>query len=56
MRCASCDNLLTDRETVRRIASTLEFLDLCDECYAPIKQDVPTIDRLEHELIDEMER
>jgi len=56
MRCRSCDCALTDRESVRRVASTLEFLDLCNSCYEPIKEDVPTVERLEQELIEESEQ
>jgi len=42
MRCRSCDNALTVRESKRRVASTGEFLDLCESCYVSIKTEVKT--------------
>ena len=47
MRCLSCNEVLTDREATRRVLSTGEFLDLCDRCYEPIKEDVKTNERIE---------
>jgi len=45
MRCTSCNKNLNDSESTRRVASTGEFLDMCNKCYADIAQDVPTISR-----------
>ena len=50
MKCRSCDEILTNREATRRVASSGEFLDLCDRCYLPIKDDVPTRERVETDL------
>lgn len=56
MRCISCNCNLNDSESTRRIASTLEFLDMCNTCYSDIAQDVPTISRADlnpFELMDD---
>ena len=55
MRCLSCNDVLSDREATRRIKSTGEFLDFCDTCYSSIKEEVPTVERvdLEASFIDE---
>lgn len=45
MRCLSCNCNLNDAESTRRVASTMEFLDLCNTCYRDIEYDVPTISR-----------
>lgn len=55
MKCQSCDCFLSDREATRRVASTGEFLDLCNECYLPIKEDVPTVERFETEVENDSE-
>ena len=39
MKCLSCDCILTDREAVRKYKSG-EFLDLCDDCLEPIKDQI----------------
>lgn len=44
MRCEACDNALSDREATRKSKKTGDFLELCDHCYEPIKQDVPTVE------------
>ena len=47
MRCACCDCLLSDFEATRRHALTKDFVDLCGECIASIRQDTEfdTLDR-----------
>lgn len=45
MRCSACDKKLTDYEATRKSAESLEYLDLCNECYSYIAEDVPAIDR-----------
>jgi len=52
MRCRACDDLLSNREATRRTKSTGEFLDLCDRCYEFVKGDIPTVERLDNELVD----
>jgi hypothetical protein len=56
MRCRACDALLTDYEATRKSAETLDFIDLCNNCYQYIAEDVPIIDRADlRELADEEE-
>ena len=45
MRCLSCNTLLTDFEATRKSAETEEFLDLCNECYLHVKDDIKAIER-----------
>jgi hypothetical protein len=47
MRCLSCNCKLSDKESTRRHVSTGEFLDMCNRCYAPISDVVPTYDRFD---------
>lgn len=42
MKCRACDVILTPRESVRRVKSSNEYLDLCDHCYNTIAEDVVT--------------
>lgn len=43
MHCVACDAMLTDLETSRRSVITGEYIDLCDDCYFEIEDDVPTV-------------
>ena len=36
MKCASCDNMLSDREASRKGIFSGEYLDLCDRCISTI--------------------
>lgn len=45
MRCISCNTLLNDFESTRKIESTGEYLDMCNRCYSDIEVDVPTVGR-----------
>lgn len=42
MRCKACDVRLTNRESTRRSVHSGDYLDLCNQCYRPIQQEVPT--------------
>lgn len=44
MRCLSCDEALTDSESVRKSSNTGEFLDLCNACFSTISEDIATYD------------
>tara|TARA_R110000824_G_C15025110_1_gene658767 strand:+ start:551 stop:766 length:216 start_codon:yes stop_codon:yes gene_type:complete len=56
MRCRACDALLTDYEATRKSAESLDFIDLCNNCYRYIAKDVVVIERLDlKELSDEEE-
>lgn len=37
MKCLSCDEILSDREAVRKYPNG-EYLDLCDLCYNEIRE------------------
>jgi hypothetical protein len=41
MRCLSCNNALSNRESVRKSIATGEMIDLCDNCFSYISDDVP---------------
>jgi len=45
MRCKACNTQLTDFEATRRGAESNEFIDLCNECYNSIKDDVDVLER-----------
>jgi hypothetical protein len=51
MRCRACDTLLTDFESTRKNAETLEFIDMCNRCFSHVEID--TIDRAD--LRDDIE-
>jgi len=43
-RCKACDVLLTDFEATRKTLQG-EYLDLCEACFMPIREEIVTIDR-----------
>lgn len=45
MRCYCCDRALSDFESTRKSATTGEFLDMCNKCYATIKDDLLSEER-----------
>lgn len=45
MRCLSCNRALTDFEATRKSATSGEFIDLCNNCYADIQYDIDVIER-----------
>jgi hypothetical protein len=45
MRCVCCNKALNDYEATRRSAVTNEFLDLCNECFKAVGDEIKTIDR-----------
>lgn len=44
MRCLACNKELTEFESTRKSAQTGEFIDLCNDCYRPIKDDIRSIE------------
>jgi len=42
MKCLACDKILNDREASRKSISTGEHLDLCDWCFEPVRDDIPS--------------
>jgi hypothetical protein len=57
MRCVCCNSLLSDFEATRRCASTGDFLDMCNECFHTVQEDIDVYERydLRHESDIEME-
>ena len=57
MRCYCCNSLLSDFEATRRSATTGDFLDMCNDCYYTVKDDVDVYERsdLRHESDIEIE-
>jgi len=57
MRCYCCNKALSDFESTRRSALTGEFLDMCNDCFYTIKDDVDVVERndLRHESDNEGE-
>ena len=51
MRCLSCNRILSDREATRKYQSSGTFLDLCDQCYEPIKEEVKVTEK-EQEFVE----
>jgi len=45
MRCQACDKLLSEFESTRKSIAYEDYLDLCNECYSYIKDDVKAIER-----------
>lgn len=45
MRCYSCNCALNDFESTRKSALTGEFIDLCNECYKDVEQEIPCVER-----------
>ena len=48
MRCVACNTELTDYESTRRSSRSGEFLDLCNDCYKSINDDVEVVDNPEN--------
>lgn len=46
MRCKACDALLKDHEMSRVGLFSGEFIDLCDNCYSTIADDILTEEEL----------
>ena len=40
MICLACNKILSDREASRKSSNTGEHIDLCDECFEPIRKEV----------------
>lgn len=59
-RCVACDKNLNDYESTRKDLHG-QYLDMCNRCYTPVRDQIPTITRedlspyeeIESEIIDE---
>lgn len=45
MRCVTCNKLLNDYESTRKVANTGQYLDMCQDCFATLDIPPATIDR-----------
>lgn len=45
MRCVSCNTLLSDYEATRKLALTNQYVDMCNQCFASVSEDLPTLER-----------
>lgn len=43
-RCVACDKNLNDYESTRKDLHG-HYLDMCNACYTPVRDDIPTITR-----------
>ena len=50
MRCYCCDKILSDFESTRKSVNTGEYLDMCNKCYATIKDELHAEER--YDLFD----
>lgn len=53
MRCLSCNVILTEFEATRKSAVTEEYLDLCNDCYATIRDQVKALERFDLMTLDD---
>jgi RNase P subunit RPR2 len=47
MRCKACDKMLSDYESTRRSIDSDEFIDLCNNCYSSIRNDIQVSERFD---------
>lgn len=47
MHCQSCDCELSDYESTRKSERTGEYIDLCDSCLEPIRDEFNLIERVD---------
>ena len=47
MRCLACNKELTEFEATRKSAQTGEFIDLCNDCYRSIKDEIRSVENNE---------
>lgn len=40
MKCKACDNILNDKEALRKYIKINEYLELCDQCLEPIREEL----------------
>ena len=54
MRCTCCNRALNDFEATRRTVSTGDFLDMCNQCYSGMEEEIPTVTRPDLNPFDEI--
>jgi len=50
MRCLACNQELNDFESTRKSQKTGEFIDLCNDCYKNVSNDINALER--YDLMD----
>jgi hypothetical protein len=45
MRCLACNKALNDFESTRKSATTGEYVDLCNQCFHNVEQDIESLER-----------
>ena len=45
MRCYCCNAVLSDFEATRKSAQTGDFLDMCNDCFRHVKDDMDVVER-----------
>ena len=45
MRCNCCNKILTDYEATRKFKSTGDYVDMCNQCFSHIEEDVVVVER-----------
>jgi len=45
MRCLACNKALNDFESTRKSALTGEYVDLCNQCFHNVEQDIESLER-----------
>ena len=56
MKCKACDEILNDKESARKYLHIDEYLDLCDVCLEPIREELvfgPTPYRSKNAYLDD---
>lgn len=55
MRCYCCNAVLSDFEATRKSAQSGDFLDMCNDCFHHVKDDMDVVERqdLQHASDDE---
>lgn len=47
MRCKACNIILNEFESTRKSKETNEFIDLCNSCYAYVKDDLQVVENFD---------
>jgi len=50
MRCLACNQELNDFESTRKSSKSGEFIDLCNNCYKNVSNDINALER--YDLMD----
>ncbi len=45
MRCSCCNKILSDYESTRKFKKSGDYVDMCNECFRHIEEDVQVVER-----------